>query len=373
MMNAQTEISNADAAYNQDQLMNLSRTTSANEVRWQSVLQRDRSADGKFVFGVLTTGVYCRPSCPARRPLKKNVRFFASPAEAEQNGLRACLRCKPLNGSSTNARLVERLCRYMETNSDQKITLETLGKLAGISRFHLQRVFTAELGISPAKYLQACRFSQFKRGLQKNSVTTAWADAGYSSSSRVYETARTRLGMAPRNYRSGAPQQRLRFTTFSTDLGNMLLVAGEEGVCSAQFVDGRNYQQWLRSEYAGASLARDDQGLAEWAAQLRQLVAGEKTPHTIPLDIRGTAFQQKVWQQLQKIPAGRTRTYSELAHSIGQNSAVRAVATACASNNLAVLVPCHRVIHKSGGSEGYRWGIDRKRKLLQAEARQTQP
>ena len=195
------------------------------DLRWHAVLERDARSDGKFVFGVLTTGVYCRPSCPARRPLRRNVRFFDSPVQAEQAGLRSCLRCKPRDGSATKSGLVERLCRYIEANTDKKITLENLSELAGISRFHLQRVFTAELGISPAKYLRASRFAQFKNALRKGPVTAAWAEAGYSSPSRVYETARARLGMAPSRYGSGASEEQLRFTVFNTSLGKMLLVA----------------------------------------------------------------------------------------------------------------------------------------------------
>jgi AraC family transcriptional regulator of adaptative response/methylated-DNA-[protein]-cysteine methyltransferase len=338
------------------------------EARWRAVMQRDCVADGAFVFGVLTTGVYCRPSCPARRPLRKNVRFFGSPEEAEKSGLRACLRCKPADALAGKSALVQRLCRYIEANTEQKITLQSLSRMAGISRFHLQRVFTAELGISPAKYLQACRFSQFKNGLRKHSVTTAWAEAGFSSSSRVYETARTRLGMAPSQYRNGAAQEHLRFTRFNTLLGDMLLVAGATGICSVQFVSGET-QKFLRSEYPRAVFTQDDSGLAGWARQVRELVAGERLSHNLPLDIRGTAFQQKVWQQLQKIPSGQTRTYAEVASGIGRSSAVRAVANACASNPLAVVVPCHRVVHKDGSAEGYRWGTQRKEKLLRAESR----
>jgi len=344
-------------------------TMGADEARWRAVLRRDSSRDGAFVFGVLTTGVYCRPSCPARRPLRKNVSFFDSPQQAEKAGLRACLRCRPTDASAGKSAVVQRLCRYMEANTDNKITLSTLSKLAGMSRFHLQRVFTAELGISPAKYLQSCRFSQFKRALRRYPVTTAWAEAGYSSPSRVYESARTRLGMVPSRYRSGAAEEELRFTTFSTSLGKMLLVAGAAGVCSVQFVDGNDAQKMLRAEYPGAVLRQDDQGLADWAAQVRALVAGERTSHDIPLDIRGTAFQQKVWQQLQKIPSGQTRTYSEIASAVGRRSAVRAVANACASNAIAVVIPCHRVIHKDGSANGYRWGTQRKQKLLRMEAR----
>src|SRR5215472_2299162 len=210
------------AKYNEIAAMKTpSATPGIDELRWQAVQRRDRSSDGAFVFGVLSTGVYCRPSCPARRPLRKNVRFFGSPQEAERSGLRACLRCRPADSSAGKSALVQRLCRYMEANTDSKITLDALSKLAGISRFHLQRVFTAELGISPAKYLQACRFNQFKRGLRKHPVTTAWVEAGYSSSSRIYESARTRLGMAPSRYRGGAAEEELRFTLFDTSLGKM--------------------------------------------------------------------------------------------------------------------------------------------------------
>lgn len=361
MMNLQLQ----NNSYNQTEAM-VSRNE---EARWQAVLGRDRQADGSFVFGVLTTGVYCRPSCPARRPLRKNVRFFSSFSEAERAGLRACARCQPRVATAGNSALVERLCRYIEAHSDQKITLETLSKFAGLSPFHLQRIFTAELGISPARYQQSCRFSQFKRALRQNSVTTAWTEAGYSSSSRVYETARTRLGMAPRQYGKGAAQEQLRFTTFSSPLGAVLLVAGEAGVCSVQFPGDVPPEKLLGSEYPNALLSRDDKGLSAWAGQVRELLAGEKISHNIPLDVRGTAFQQKVWQELQKIPAGQTRTYSEIARAVGRNSAVRAVAGACASNPLAVLVPCHRVVHKNGSAEGYRWGTERKRKLLKLEAR----
>ena len=356
--------------YNEELTMrNGTSTPVSDQRRWQAVLQRDSNLDGAFVFGVLSTGVYCRPSCPARRPLRKNVRFFDSPRQAEGAGLRACLRCKPTDTLASKSALVQRLCRYMEANTDSKITLNTLSRLAGMSRFHLQRVFTAELGISPAKYLQACRFSRFKNALRKHSVTTAWAEAGYSSSSRIYESARARLGMAPSRYHRGAVEEELRFTKFSTPLGKMLLVAGAAGVCSVQFMDGNHVEDALRSEYPGAVFNRDDEGLAEWAEQVRALVAGENSSHSIPLDIRGTAFQQKVWQVLQKIPSGQTRTYSQVAQAVGQRSAVRAVANACASNALAVVVPCHRVIHKDGSSSGYRWGSQRKQRLLATEAR----
>lgn len=358
------------ATYNETSPMaNTATARNMDDARWHALQQRDSDSDGTFVFGVLSTGVYCRPSCPARRPLRKNVRFFNTPQDAEKAGLRACFRCKPLSPSMGKSALVRDLCRYMEAHTDRKITLETLSRRAGMSRFHLQRVFTAELGISPAKYLQACRFSQFKKALHEHPVTTAWVEAGYSSSSRVYESARKRLGMAPSQYRNGAPREQLRFTRFETALGEMILVAGTAGVCSVQFADNSDAKETLLTEYPNASLRQDDAGLANWAAQVRNLVAGEKQSHHIPLDIRGTAFQQKVWQQLQKIPSGETRTYSQIARAVGRESAVRAVANACASNALAVVVPCHRVVHKNGSATGYRWGNERKRTLLETESR----
>lgn len=348
-------------------LKNASAPSNHDDARWQAVLQRDRGADTTFVFGVLTTGVYCRPSCPARRPLRQNVRFFPSPQEAETAGLRACMRCRPADPSAGKSALVRDLCRFMEANTGKKITLKTLSQRAGISRFHLHRVFTAELGISPAKYLQSCRFSQFKQALHHQSVTDAWVEAGYSSSSRVYESARKRLGMIPSRYGQGAPQEELRFTRFHTPLGGMVLVAGADGVCGVQFAQGDG-RMLLQREYPRAILQEDNAGLAEWAEQVRELVAGEISSHCIPLDIRGTAFQQKVWQELQKIPPGQTRSYGEVARAVGRDAAVRAVANACAANELAVVVPCHRVVRKNGGPGGYRWGRQRKERLLRAEA-----
>ena len=342
----------------------------SDDARWRALSARDVRADGVFVFGVLSTGVYCRPSCPARRPLPKNVRFFASPQEAERAGFRGCLRCKPANGLAGRSELVQDLCRYIEANTEKKITLDILSKRAGISRFHLQRLFTAELGISPSKYLQSCRFSRFKAALREGPVTTAWAEAGYSSSSRVYESARKRLGMVPSRYRDGGAQEELRFTRFGTALGDMILAAGEQGVCSVQFVEEKeDSRRALQAEYPQARLKQDDGGLADWAEQVRALVAGEQASHRIPLDIRGTAFQQKVWEQLQRIPMGKTMTYSDVARALGRDSAVRAVANACAANTLAVVVPCHRVVRKDGGALGYRWGARRKQTLLETEAR----
>jgi len=358
-------------AYNRNKLMGAKHSkisaAATDEGRWRSVLQRDSSNDDAFVFGVLTTGVYCRPSCPARRPLRKNVRFYKSSEAAEREGLRPCLRCRPSDATAGKTKLIERLCRYIESHAEEKITLSRLSKVGGISRFHLQRVFMAELGVSPLQYLQSWRFSQFKQALRENSVTDAWVEAGYSSSSRLYETAGKRLGMSPRRYGQGGKEETLRFTTFDTSLGKMLLAASSSGVCCVQFIDYAGAETFLRLEYPKANLVRDEAGLEQYAGEVTRLVDGEKISPALPLDIRGTAFQQKVWRLLLTIPTGQTRSYSEIAAKAGSPLAVRAVAGACAANRLAVVVPCHRVIHANGSEKGYRWGNERKTKLLEVE------
>ena len=343
------------------------------DARWQAVLSRDVAADGKFVFGVTTTGIYCRPTCPARRPRRDHVRFFDSPQAAEREGLRACFRCKPA-GVAEGPGLVERICRYIGAHSDQKITLAKLSQVAGLSSFHLQRVFKGEMGISPRQYLESLRFAKFKHGLRSSrqpgnngAVTEALVDAGYSSPSRLYETARKKLGMTPRRFQAGAPDERLRFTTFQSELGEVLLVASDAGLCGVQFLNGQPAEAVLKSEYSRAAFTRDDDGLQAWTRSVEALLAGRQPSRSISLDIRGTAFQQRVWQVLQRIPAGETKTYSEVASAMGEPRAVRAVANACASNPLAVVVPCHRVVHSNGDVSGYRWGTDRKRRLLDNE------
>ncbi len=358
---------------------------SSADARWQAVLSRDAAADGKFVFGVTTTGIYCRPTCPAKRPRRDHVRFFDSPQAAEQAGLRACLRCKP-TGVAEWPRLVERICRYLGAHSDEKITLAKLSQVAGLSAFHLQRVFKSEMGISPRQYLESLRFAKFKHGLRSSrrqaqtsklpgsngAVTEALVDAGYSSPSRVYETARKKLGMTPRRFQAGAPDEELRFTTFQSELGEVLLVASDAGLCGVQFLNGQAAEAVLKSEYSRASFTRDEAGLQGWTRSVEELLAGRQPSQSISLDIRGTAFQQRVWQVLQRIPAGKTKTYAEVASAIGRPRAVRAVANACASNRLAVVVPCHRVVHSNGDVSGYRWGTDRKRHLLENEGATSQ-
>ena len=340
----------------------------AEEERWQAVTSRDAAADGSFVFGVTTTGIYCRPSCAARRPLRKNVEFFATASDAERSGLRACLRCKPNDATVGSAAVVERLCRFIEENAGEKVTLESLSRKAAMSPFHLQKVFKRLMGVSPRQYLEAHRFKTLKRSLPKGSVTDASYEAGFSSSSRVYGTVRKRLGMSPRKYAAGAAGEQIRYTVTGTKLGRVLLAASDIGLCGVQFVDDdADLEQVLRAEYPLANFIRDDRSLTGFVKAVQKTAEGTACPSTLPIDIRGTAFQQKVWHHLQTIPAGATRTYSEVAAELGNPAAVRAVASACAANRLAMVVPCHRVTHKTGSATRYRWGAQRKQELLKME------
>ncbi len=330
-----------------------------NETYWRALLERDRRFDGRFVYGVTTTGVYCRPSCGARTPLRKNVRFYPSPAEAGRDGLRPCLRCRPLDDPA--ARMTE-IRAHIEAHADEPLPLALLAKLAGMSRFHFQRTFKAETGMSPRRYQEAFRLQRLKQSLRETaSVTDAVYDAGFGSSSRVYERSGPRLGMTPGQYRAGGRGIQVSYASFSTPLGPMLLGATDRGICYLQF---DSTPDDLRREFPLAALhpAPETAPLREWAARIAAFVEAE-----LPLALAGTPFQMKVWEFLCAIPPGETRTYTQVATAIGRPNAVRAVARACASNRVAILVPCHRVIRGDGQSGGYRWGPERKSALLQAE------
>jgi len=340
------------------------------ETRWQGVLTRDASLDGTFVFGVSSTGVFCRPSCPARRPRRENVRFFDRPLDAERAGYRACLRCRPkaADGNPQSA-LVHAVCRYIEQHMEDRITLSALGKAFRLSPFHLQRTFKTALGVSPRAYIDACRLRQVKQNLQAgHNVTTSLYAAGYGSSSRLYERTATQLGMTPDKYRRGALAAVVRYTTTVSPLGRMLIAATEKGICAIQFADSdEELLQGLMREFPFAVRKRDDQAMAEWKASLARLIDGKETSAALPLDIRATAFQRRVWEFLQRIPRGETRSYSDVARRIGMPKATRAVARACATNPVAVAIPCHRVVREDGEMGGYRWGVERKEKLLEME------
>ncbi len=361
------------------QLSNVqSRELSDDEQRWSAVAARDPRHDGKFVFAVSTTGVYCRPSCAARRPRRENVQFFPAPEAAEHAGYRACLRCRPRAWSGdTESDTVRAICRYIEQHLDEPMTLQRLGKEFQQSPFHLQRRFKAALGISPRAYADSCRLKMLKRNLQAgDSVTRAMYDAGYGSSSRLYERTASQLGMTPDKYRRGAIAASIRYACADSPLGRMLIAATERGICAIQFgrSDGELIEG-LKREFPFAIRKADDGGLRSWVGALlkhmlgKDLKAGARhgSHSSLPLDIRATAFQRRVWTYLQSIPFGATKSYSEVAKAIGQPAACRAVARACATNPVAVAIPCHRVVREDGSMGGYRWGMERKKALLEIE------
>jgi AraC family transcriptional regulator of adaptative response/methylated-DNA-[protein]-cysteine methyltransferase len=338
--------------------------------RWQAVLARDRALDGSFVFAVSSTGVFCRPSCPARRPRRQNVEFFEHATAAEQAGYRACLRCRPkaVDGNPQSA-LVREICRYIEQNIEDRVTLSVLAGKFRRSAFHLQRMFKSVLGVSPKSYIDACRLRQVKQNLQAgHDVTTSLYAAGYGSSSRLYERTASQLGMTPEKYRRGAMAAVVRFTIAPSPLGRMLIAATDKGICAIQFADSdEELQQGLMREFPFAARRRDDAALAEWRVSLGQLMAGQDAHPSLPLDIRATAFQRRVWEHLQRIPRGETQSYNAVAKKIGMPKATRAVARACATNPVAIAIPCHRIVRESGELGGYRWGVERKARLLAME------
>jgi AraC family transcriptional regulator of adaptative response/methylated-DNA-[protein]-cysteine methyltransferase len=343
--------------------------------RWDAVIGRDGAHDGDFVFAVATTGIYCRPSCPAKRPRRENVRFFLHPEQAERAGYRACLRCRPksLSGDVQSDGMKE-ICRYIEQHLDELVTLERLGKVFRQSPFHLQRRFKAVLGITPRAYADSCRLRQLKRSLQAgDNVTRAMYDAGYGSSSRLYERTASQLGMTPDKYRRGAIAASIRYACADSPLGRMLIAATDRGVCAIQFAGSDDeLLEGLKREFPFAARKPDDGGLKSYVDALLEKMTGRMTGElnaALPLDIRATAFQRRVWTYLQSIPFGATRSYSQVAKAIRHPRAVRAVARACATNPVAVAIPCHRVVREDGSISGYRWGVERKKTLLEMEQR----
>jgi len=351
------------------------RASAADERRWNAVCARDAAHDGEFVFAVSSTGVYCRPSCAARRPRRENVQFFLTNEQAEQEGYRACLRCRPKSASgNAHSDSIKAICRFIEQHLDEPVTLARLGKEFHQSPFHLQRRFKAVLGITPREYADSCRLRSLKRNLKAgDSVTRAMYDAGYGSSSRLYEKTASQLGMTPDKYRRGAIAAAIRYTCADSPLGRMLIAATERGVCAIQFArsDGE-LLEGLRREFPFATRKSDEGGLRSWAGALLKHMQGKQLDSSLPLDIRATAFQRRVWTYLQSIPFGATRSYSQVAKGIGRPTAVRAVARACATNPVAVAIPCHRVVREDGSMGGYRWGIERKKALLGMEGQGVQ-
>src|SRR2546427_5826929 len=337
---------------------------------WDAVLARDARRDGEFFFAVPSTGVYCRPSCPAKGPRRENVTFFRRPEQAEKAGFRACLRCRPKSaGRNPQTDTVKNVCRYIEQHLDEPVTLERLGAAFGQSPFHLQRTFKKALGITPRAYADSCRMNLLKHNLQTGqSVTHALYDAGYSSSSRLYERTASQLGMTPDKYRRGAIAATIRYTCTNSPLGRMLVAATDKGICAIQFANSdAELLEGLKREFPFAARKKNDRTLHAWTQMLLQQMKGQTLNYPLPLDIRATAFQRRVWSYLQSIPFGDTRSYIEVAKAIGKPSASRAVARACATNPVAVAIPCHRVVRESGDLAGYRWGVERKQALLEME------
>jgi AraC family transcriptional regulator of adaptative response/methylated-DNA-[protein]-cysteine methyltransferase len=341
------------------------------EGRWQAVLARDARRDGTFVFGVRSTGIYCRPSCPARRPRRERVVFFALPEAAEGAGFRACRRCQPRAARTGDPRAawVRRLCRHIDRHLDEPLTLAGLSGPAGVGPHHLQRTFKRLMGITPRQYAEARRLGVLKAHLKGGrAVTEATYEAGYGSSSRVYEHARERLGMTPATYRRGGRGMRLRYAIVDCPLGRLLVAGTERGLSAVSLADDdARLEKALREEYPAAEIRRDDVGLGPWVRALLRHLDGEEPHLDLPLDVQATAFQWRVWRELRRIPFGQTRSYGEIARELGQPTAARAVARACATNRVSILIPCHRVIAEDGRLAGYRWGIERKRALLARE------
>lgn len=341
--------------------------------RWRAVIDRDAGADGRFVYAVTSTRIFCRPCCPSRRPARHRVRFFDTAEAARTAGFRACLRCRPLEMAADPwlAR-VRRACEYL-TAADERVTLAALARRLGASPFHVQRTFTRLVGVSPRAFAEARRFEAVRRELRvQPDVTTAVAAAGYGSSSRFYERDASQLGMAPARYRSGGAGEDIRYVTIDAPIGCVLVAATPRGVCAVSIGNGAlDVIAGLRAEFPRASVTEDGRGLRAWVAPVLAHLGGRLPRLDLPLDVRATAYQWQVWNALRAIPHGETRTYGEVAAAIGQPSSARAVARACASNPVALAIPCHRVVPASGGVGGYRWGIDRKRALVDAEQRRN--
>ncbi|HKV05731.1 MAG TPA: bifunctional DNA-binding transcriptional regulator/O6-methylguanine-DNA methyltransferase Ada [Candidatus Acidoferrales bacterium] len=357
--------------------------------RWQAVQARDRSADGAFVYAVRSTGIYCRPSCPARKPRREQVLFFALPAAAEQHGFRECRRCRPCTARLRDAKVetVARVCRDIEARisadggfdaaNHSRLTLAALSAPVGMSPHQLDRAFRSAMGITPRQYADSRRMRLLKMRLKKgDNVTTALYEAGYGSPSRLYERSAAHLGMTPAAYGRGGAGMRIRYAILDSPLGRLLVGATDRGISALYLGESdKNLHAALRKEYPRAELLLENHeragrgriGLEHWVDEILAHLRGREPHLDLPTDVQATAFQRRVWEELRRIPYGATRTYTEVARAIGRPSAIRAVARACATNPVSVVVPCHRVVREDGNLAGYRWGVNRKRALLEQE------
>jgi AraC family transcriptional regulator, regulatory protein of adaptative response / methylated-DNA-[protein]-cysteine methyltransferase len=345
----------------------------AEDARWQATLARDRAADGMFVYAVSSTGIYCRPSCASRKPARRHVAFFSTSEAAERAGFRPCRRCRPQEAASVDTRVafVKRACRLIDANGEERLSLDAISREVGLSPHRLRRAFKHVTGITPREYAEAKRLGRFKQRLREGtSVTHALYDAGYGSSSRVYEHAQERLGMTPGIYRRGGQGVPIEYAIADSPLGRLLVAATPRGVCAVCLGDPGSDQALVRAlveEYPAASLSQANGGVVRWIDLILQHLDGKQLHLDLPIDVKATAFQHRVWQQLRAIPYGETRSYREIAERLGAPRAARAVGRACATNPISLIVPCHRAVREDGGPGGYRWGADRKKRLLAHE------
>lgn len=344
------------------------------ESRWQAVVQRDAEADGRFVYSVRTTGVYCRPVCAARLPKRENVRFHCSTEQAEQAGFRPCKRCRPTGASMAqrHREAIASACRLIE-NAEEAPALAALADSVGLCPSHFHRLFTRLMGLTPKAYVDARRSMRVRDQLERGAtVTQAIHAAGFQSSGRFYETSTARLGMRPKSYRSGGEGTTIRFALGECSLGIVLVAATEKGVCAILLGDDPDsLEHDLRERFSRANIVRGDDALNRSVAAVIGLVERPPLGLDLPLDIRGTSFQLRVWEALRRIPPGSTASYQEIAQQIGQPTAARAVALACAANPIAIAIPCHRVVRTDKSISGYRWGVERKAELLKRERLST--
>ena len=341
------------------------------EARWQAVRSRDRAARDAFIYAVATTGIYCAPGCPSRRPQRRHVRFFDSPAEAESAGFRACKRCRPDSPTQDPAHtVVLQACRYIQTH-EKPPTLAEIGAHVGLSPSHFQRVFKRLLGLSPRQYADALRIERVKTDLRAGKpIASALYGAGFGSTSRLYERAHAELGMTPGRYRKGGEGEEVQYAIIPSAMGHVMVAGTRAGICRVALGEGRRaLEEDLRRELPRAALKSGGAEVESWVQPLGQYLSGHSPLPNLPLDVQATAFQRKVWETLRGIPNGTTRTYEDVAREIGKPSAARAVAQACAGNPAALVIPCHRVVRKSGELGGYRWGTEIKTSLLELERR----
>ena len=347
---------------------------------WQAVQAKDKSLDGQFLYGVVTTKIFCRPGCPSRAPERENVRFYTTAQQAQADGLRPCLRCKPLDDADALREKFAAVCNFIRRNLEDRaaLKLSALSRRFELSPFHFQRRFRAVIGVTPRQYAEGLRMQTLKEDLKSGaSVTDAIYSAGFGSGSRVYDRVDTHLGMTPKEYRSGGKDVAISYATVRTPLGLMMLGATDRGLCFLEFGSSDDdLLASLREEFPSSTLLAMEKPYSDqflrWMQALTGYLEDQRAVQAMPLSLHGTAFQLKVWSYLQTIPAGSTQTYSEVAQAIDRPRAVRAVASACAANRIAIVVPCHRVIRGDGGLGGYRWGLDRKRNLLDLEKRRAE-